>query len=117
MQLNYDEIAQAVYYRVETATGDSAMEIERDPSYAEDYDIEMPSKDCRDGHGVIADSLFNDDTFWSMARDWICDEIRDRKVPWDHPEFGMHYNGVCDALIRKAPFMASTIIGWKRVAT
>jgi hypothetical protein len=121
MKIGYKEMAFRVYNRLGDAAGETGMLIDMQPDYAEAYGMEpfvesLKSSGNRDVSGTVADELFNQNSFWDMARDWIHDEvITQANVNYmeDKESFMFHYNKVCDELASIAPFMRSLILSWK----
>ena len=121
---DYRGIASKIHDRVSNAAGETAMLIDDDPRWAEDYGIADRVKEFKenaksargfmtDVTGSIGDELYNQSGFWSMARDWIGDELTQAGVKWNSKKWNLHYNRVCDQLAIAAPFISKDILSWK----
>ena len=123
--VDHTSIASNVYNRMSDAAGETGMQLWDDPTWAEDYGQELVELIKRmkrdeklghclvDGPGSVADTVFNHDDFWDMARDWIHDGLLEAKVDFnDHDLFRREYAEVCRALAKIANFKRDLILGW-----
>lgn len=137
LSIDYGAGCADIVNRLGTAAGEVAMELQRSPDDAQFHGERIASlvtrlnrSGSRDWVGTVADALYNEARFWSMAQDWIGEEVAKAQSnlrnrydfqsvehrgtwAWGSPPYRAFYNEFCEVLADQAPFMAEAIREWK----